>query len=84
MGQRSLERSDEGYLMKVEILIYADVVINDDETADEVKEQITNELPDIFKDVQRLSDYLINVDGELCIESEGHYEHVDGPAEDSK
>ena len=65
-------------MMKVEILIYADVVINDDETADEIKEQITNELPDIFKDVQRLSDYLGNVDGELCIEDEGHYAHIDG------
>ena len=65
-------------MKKVEILIYADVVINDDETTDEVKEQITNELPDIFKDVQRLSDYLINVDGELCIDEEGHYAHIDG------
>lgn len=78
MGQRGMERSKEGVMMKVEILIYADVVINDDETADEIKEQITNELPDIFKDVQRLSDYLGNVDGELCIEDEGHYAHIDG------
>ena len=64
--------------MKVEILIFADVVINDDETTDEIKEQITNELPDIFKDIQRISDYLVNVGGELCIEDEGHYAHING------
>lgn len=68
--------------MKVEILIYADVAIEEDETIDEIKEQMTNELPDIFKDVQRISDYLLNVKGEICIGSDGHYEHVIESVED--
>ena len=78
MGQRGMERSEEGDRMKVEILISAEVVLNDDETVDEIKEQLTNELPDICNDIMRISDYLGNVDGELCIEDEGHYAHIDG------
>ena len=76
MGQGETKAGE--VIMKVEIRITADVVLNDDETVDEIKGQLTDELPDLCTAVMRISDYLINVDGELCIESEGHYEHV-GP-----
>ena len=68
--------------MKVQLLITADVEVDEGETVEEIKEQVTNELHDINVAVEKMSDYLTNVDCELCIESEGHYEHTETEAGD--
>lgn len=62
--------------MKVQLLITADIEVDEGETVEEIKEQVTNELHDINVAVEKMSDYLVNVDCELCIESEGHYDHT--------